>query len=109
MRVKTITYVINTGGGKMIRFVLTTAVVAAFGCAGLTMPPAAAQSPTTHEHSFSNAEHWAHVFDDPARDAWQKPHEVIQALGLAPDAVVADIGSGTGYFSARLARMLTKG
>ena len=39
------------------------------------------------------------MFDDPARDAWQKPHEVIQALKLAPDAVVADIGAGTGYFS----------
>lgn len=37
------------------------------------------------------------MFDDPARDAWQKPHAVIQALKLAPDAVVADIGAGTGY------------
>ena len=58
--------------------------------------PAAAQSPTIHQHSFSGAEQWAHTFDDPSRDAWQKPHEVIQALALKPDAVVADIGSGTG-------------
>ena len=70
---------------------------------------AAAQSPETHQHSFQGAEHWAHVFDDPARDAWQKPHEVIRALRLRPDALVADIGAGTGYFSARLARMLPKG
>lgn len=70
---------------------------------------AAPQSPPTHEHSFHNAEKWAHVFDDPARDAWQKPHEVIQALALKPDAAVADIGAGTGYFSARLANMLPKG
>ena len=70
---------------------------------------AAAQSPQTHEHSFHDAQKWAHVFDDPARDAWQKPHEVIQALSLPPDAVVADIGAGTGYFSARLSRMLPKG
>lgn len=70
---------------------------------------AAAQSPHTHQHSFGDAEKWAHVFDDPARDAWQKPHEVIQALQLGPDAAVADIGAGTGYFSARLSRMLTKG
>jgi hypothetical protein len=27
--------------------------------------PAAAQSPDTHQHSFSGAEKWAHVFDDP--------------------------------------------
>ncbi len=68
-----------------------------------------AQSPPTHQHSFGDAEKWAHVFDDPSRDAWQKPHEVIQGLKLAPDAAVADIGAGTGYFSARLSRMLPKG
>ena len=65
--------------------------------------PALAQSPATHQHSFSGAEQWAHVFDDPKRDAWQKPHEVIQALDLKPDAVVADIGAGTGYFAVRFA------
>jgi predicted methyltransferase len=70
---------------------------------------AGAQSPQTHQHSFGDAEKWAHVFDDPARDAWQKPHDVIRALGLRPDAVVADIGAGTGYFSARLSRMLPQG
>jgi predicted methyltransferase len=71
--------------------------------------PAAAQSPDSHQHRFSDAERWAHVFDDPKRDAWQKPHEVIQALALKPDAVVADIGAGTGYFAARLASMLPRG
>lgn len=70
---------------------------------------AAAQSPHDHLHSFGDAEKWSHVFDDPARDAWQKPHQVIQALGLAPDAAVADLGAGTGYFSARLANMLKAG
>jgi len=75
----------------------------------LAAAPAAAQSPHTHEHSFGGAEKWAQVFDDPQRDAWQKPHEVIQALALKPDAVIADIGSGTGYFSARFANMVPKG
>jgi SAM-dependent methyltransferase len=68
-----------------------------------------AQTPHTHQHSFSGAEQWAHVFDDPRRDAWQKPHEVIQALALKPDAVIADVGSGTGYFAVRLANMVPKG
>ena len=70
---------------------------------------AAAQAPHTHQHSFSGAEQWAHVFDDPTRDAWQKPHEVIQALSLEPDAVIADVGAGTGYFAVRLANMVPKG
>lgn len=68
-----------------------------------------AQAPHDHQHSFEDAERWAGVFDDPKRDEWQKPHEVIQALALPADAVVADIGAGTGYFSVRLARMLPKG
>jgi SAM-dependent methyltransferase len=68
-----------------------------------------AQSPNTHRHQFGDADKWAKVFDDPARDAWQKPHEVIAALKLTPDAAVADIGSGTGYFAARLAHFVPKG
>jgi predicted methyltransferase len=78
-------------------------------CAGLLAGPSAAQSPHTHQHSFGDAQKWAQVFDDPKRDAWQKPHEVIQALALKPDAVIADIGSGTGYFAARFAHMVPQG
>ena len=70
---------------------------------------AAAQSPHTHRHSFGDAEKWAHVFDDPERDAWQQPHAVIGALALKPDALLADLGAGTGYFAARLAKMLPRG
>jgi predicted methyltransferase len=74
-----------------------------------TAAPVSAQSPQSHHHGFGDAQKWSKVFDDPARDAWQKPHEVIQALGLKPDAVVADIGAGTGYFAVRLAHMLPQG
>jgi cyclopropane fatty-acyl-phospholipid synthase-like methyltransferase len=70
---------------------------------------AAAQTPHSHRHAFSGAEGWARVFDDPARDGWQKPQQVIEALKLAPDAAVADIGAGTGYFSVRLAQAAPKG
>ena len=70
---------------------------------------AAAQSPGTHQHSFKDTRHWARMFDDPARDEWQRPQEVIRTLALAPDAVVADIGAGTGYFASRLAAALERG
>jgi cyclopropane fatty-acyl-phospholipid synthase-like methyltransferase len=75
----------------------------------LHLSPALAQTVDSHQHQFSGAEKWAKAFDDPERDAWQKPHEVIQALKLAPDASVADIGSGTGYFAVRLAHRVPKG
>ena len=93
----------------MIRNSLLTATFVLLGCTGLLAGPAAAQSPHTHQHSFGDAEKWAQVFDDPKRDAWQKPHEVIQALAPKPDAIIADIGSGTGYFAVRFAYMVPKG
>jgi cyclopropane fatty-acyl-phospholipid synthase-like methyltransferase len=75
----------------------------------LGIATALAQTPHTHQHSFSGADSWAKVFDDPERDRWQKPHEVIMALKLAPNARVADIGAGTGYFATRLAHMTPDG
>lgn len=60
-------------------------------------------------HDFSDAERWAKVFDDPKRDAWQKPEEVVRWLALAPTDVVVDLGAGTGYFTLRLARAVPKG
>ena len=85
------------------------ALVLALGCLGLPPGPVQAQTSHTHQHSFSGAEHWARVFDDPARTNWQKPHQVIEALALKSDAAVADIGSGTGYFAARLAHFVPQG
>jgi SAM-dependent methyltransferase len=61
-------------------------------------------SQTAHQHHPpESAAEYAKVLDDPARDAWQKPHEVILALKLTGLETVADIGSGTGYFANRLA------
>jgi arsenite methyltransferase len=39
-----------------------------------------------------------------ARDRWQQPEQVITALGIRPGDRVADLGSGSGYFTVRLAR-----
>jgi ubiquinone/menaquinone biosynthesis C-methylase UbiE len=44
------------------------------------------------------------ALEDPQRDAYQKPHEVVHALGLKPGEIIADIGAGSGYFTFHLAR-----
>lgn len=55
-------------------------------------------------HRFEHAEDWAKDFDDPARDAWQKPAEVTALLALQPGMTVADVGAGTGYFLSYLSK-----
>ncbi|MBK7534363.1 MAG: methyltransferase domain-containing protein [Myxococcales bacterium] len=69
--------------------------------------PAAEGAPQGHtghgmSHGFKDAEKWAKVFDDPARDAWQRPDEVVALLDVRPGMTVADLGAGTGYFLGRL-------
>jgi cyclopropane fatty-acyl-phospholipid synthase-like methyltransferase len=81
-------------------------------CGGTAAPPAAppGEGAEGHfHHRFDDAERWAAVFDDPARDQWQKPDEVVAALALAADAQVADLGAGTGYFAVRIARAVPDG
>jgi predicted methyltransferase len=41
--------------------------------------------------------------EDPKRDGYQKPREVLEALAIKQGEVVADIGAGSGYFAIRLA------
>jgi len=63
-----------------------------------------AQVPNQEHHKHMHADTYAKVLEDPSRDAWQKPHEVIMALELKKTETIADIGAGTGYFSRRFAR-----
>ncbi len=58
---------------------------------------------------FDDADKWAKEFDNPERDAWQKPEEIVDALHLKRTSSVADIGAGTGYFSVRIAKRIPEG
>jgi ubiquinone/menaquinone biosynthesis C-methylase UbiE len=44
------------------------------------------------------------LLDAPDRDLWQRPAEIMDAMGVADGSVVADIGAGSGWFTIRLAR-----
>jgi SAM-dependent methyltransferase len=102
---------------RSINSAWTVLAALALGCGQPAKPaPAAAlppggahHHPATMVHRFDDANAWAKVFDDPARDAWQEPDRVVAALGLAPNMTVADVGAGTGYFTVRLARAVPAG
>jgi len=44
------------------------------------------------------------LLEAPDRDVWQKPDQIMDALGIADGSTVADIGAGAGWFTIRLAR-----
>lgn len=44
------------------------------------------------------------LLEAPDRDEWQRPEQIMDALGIADASVVADIGAGAGWFTVRLAR-----
>ena len=44
------------------------------------------------------------MLEAPDRDDWNKPEQIMDALGIADGAVVADLGAGGGWLEIRLAR-----
>ncbi len=59
-------------------------------------------------HPPRSADEYSKILENPERDKWQKPHEVIVALELKTTEVVADLGAGSGYFTRRIARHAAK-
>lgn len=100
--------IVRSRDATRLRMSCGPALVAACVLACGLAAPAASRAEREHgdaatsHRRFDDVKHWSRVFDDPARDAWQKPAEVVAALGLSPGDAVADIGAGTGYFLERL-------
>ena len=68
---------------------------------------ATAHGPASHHHDFSDITRWVNVFEEPGREQWQKPKEVIEWLGQGKSwegKTVADIGAASGYFTRAWAR-----
>jgi len=108
-----------------------TALCALLGCAPPSRPDASADTLTNSAHvvyaeiaaspdgigkvymgreiSFVMGHLGADWLERPEREQEERPAAVIENMQLAPDATVADIGAGTGYFSFRIASVVPKG
>lgn len=83
--------------------VAIAAIALAAHLAGVARAFAGSHEPRS-SHRFDGPKRLAAVFDDPQRDSWQKPEEVLRFLAVREGASVADLGAGTGSFTVRLAR-----
>src|SRR3990172_3049614 len=46
------------------------------------------------------------LLEDPGRDTWQKPEEILNALDIKKGQTVADIGAGSGYLTVKLSERI---
>jgi arsenite methyltransferase len=60
-------------------------------------------APLTGFVAGCTAEMKARAYAGADRDEWQQPERVIESLGIEPGQRIADLGSGGGYFTFRLA------
>lgn len=97
-----------------VRFRYKESVMKLFlGCLSLVLAsvPVHAQDAAKRDQQqmhqlHSDPKSYIGALEDPQRDTYQKPHEVLTALKIKPGEVIADIGAGSGYFSFRLAHFV---
>jgi ubiquinone/menaquinone biosynthesis C-methylase UbiE len=74
--------------------------------ANLTAQDAVSRDASQMHRLHNDPKAYIGALEDPQRDAYQKPHEVLTALSLKPGEVIADIGAGSGYFTFPIAHHL---
>ncbi len=99
----------------LTRSVATAGVALSLALAGLSLP-GQAQAPrqpgNTSTHTSEMQRGHGRLFapqdlgmlEGPDREAWQRPDQIMDALGIGEGSVVADLGAGGGWFTVRLAR-----
>jgi ubiquinone/menaquinone biosynthesis C-methylase UbiE len=58
---------------------------------------------------FDDVEKYIAFLEKPERAIWQKPDDVVTALGLKGSETLVDVGAGSGYFAFRFAKALPHG
>jgi len=82
----------------------TFVVMCAVAAAGMAVAAQPARPTQTKPKGRLFAAQDLGLLEAPDRDQWQKPDQIMDALGIADGSVVADLGAGSGWFTLRLAR-----
>lgn len=85
---------------------MKTIVLLAALCVSLA-GPVLAEDQHQHRRPDDIKQYLEHL-DSTERDRYQKPAEVIDALKLKPGMAIADLGSGSGYFTRRFIEAVTE-
>ena len=83
------------------RFVLTSLLLAICAASGIGQAPAPSRKTSTPYTGDLS------IFDSPGREERLQIQRVMDILGITPGKTVADIGAGSGWFSALAARRVT--
>lgn len=83
------------------RLLLAAAAMAA-GLGPIAFEAVAAAQDRRHARLFRPQE--LGDLEGPDREAWQKPDDIMDALGISDGSIVADLGVGAGWFTVRVAR-----
>lgn len=73
---------------------------------GLLGAPVSAEDQHQHRRPDDIKQYLEHL-DSSDRDQYQKPSQVVEALRLKPGMAIADLGSGSGYFTRRFVEAVT--
>ena len=87
----------------MMRLLLSLALA----CCFLSATVVAAEEHQRHRQP-TDIKQYLEQLDSEERDQYQKPRQVIEALNLKPGLAVADLGSGSGYFTRRFIEAVTE-
>ncbi len=84
----------------MIRFALLLAVAFLTSSASLLMAQESSVRPGINR-AYENPQfdQWVRTFERPGREIYDRRQSIVNATGLKPGMVVADIGAGTGLFT----------
>ena len=78
----------------------------------LAPPPSAEQNVNpgiNRNYVEPNVNQWRGVFERDGREVWDRRDDIVRQLRLRPGLAVADVGAGTGFFSAMMARGVLPG